>query len=144
MSAHNTRVSLLVVTLVMMHLGVPRATQDAPPTTSGEEAHTILDIDTIAGASTTDSQLVGREVAVADVEVAEVLNHGFWVVAKDGKQRVFVVPAEGSLIRVRRGEFVSLHGEVRLAVTRPDAHAGHIARLPNTAYIYAYTVRPAW
>jgi hypothetical protein len=106
--------------------------------------HSILAIDTVATASA-DTHLVGREVMADDLEVEEVVGSRFWVSANDGKDRVLIVPAEGSLISVRTGELVNVHGEVRLG--RIDAHRSNArspALTPLAPCVYAYTVRPAW
>jgi hypothetical protein len=102
----------------------------------------IFDISAIATAE--PDSLFGVEVA-AHVRVNEIADHGFWVAAIDGEERIFVVPAEDNLITVRPGEFVTVHGEIRL---RPSPlvgqqSPGQIFR-PVIPYVYAYIVRPAW
>lgn len=75
----------------------------------------------------------------------QVANDGFWVSEAQGLSQVFVVPAEGSLIKVRPGEVVSLHGEVRLGATKRHNNADLNPKSDNaTPDVYAYTVRPAW
>jgi hypothetical protein len=107
------------------------------------ERSAIFDITKIA-TSTIDT-LLEREVVAVPVRVEETRDHGFWVTPVAGEERVFVVPAEGSLIAVRAGELVSVHGEVRLM-----PNAGHEQRTGNPTsglvmpYVYAYTVRTAW
>src|ERR1051325_3910511 len=79
-------------------------------------------------------------LSIREVTVDDVSNEGFWIVA-DGRQcRLYVVPAEGQLIRVRRGEVVSVQGEIRYGVLREPS----TAKPKRQPYLYSYTVRPAW
>ena len=102
----------------------------------------IFDINAIA--TDEPDSLFGVEVA-AHVRVDEIVGRGFWVAAIDGGERIFVVPAEGKLITVRPGEFITLHGEVRLRASRlvGQQSASQLFR-PVLPYVYAYTIRPAW
>jgi hypothetical protein len=103
----------------------------------------IFDISTIATAE--PDSLRGVEVVAVRVRVDEIVDRGFWVTPVDRKERIFIFPAEGSLITVRVGEFVSVHGDVRLARSLMDGHQipGRYFR-SLMPYVYAYTVRPAW
>ena len=103
----------------------------------------IFDIGALA--KTAPESLLGIEVVAADVQVREVVTHGFWVTLMDSEERVFIVPAEGNLITVRAGELISVHGEVR--IMRRPVDPTVIARRAFglfSPYVYAYTVRPAW
>jgi hypothetical protein len=109
----------------------------------------IFDIDTVATAS--PNALLGVEVVAEHVCVSELRGDGFWVTPDQDQEsrRTFVVPAEGRLVKVRVGESVMLHGEVRLTPSlmheRADASLRTSrARSQPTPYVYAYTVRPAW
>ena len=75
-----------------------------------------------------------------DVVVDAVDENGFWLGAKDTDCRLYVVPAEGALIRVRRGEVVSVQGEIRFGALQ-EASGARPRRQP---YLYSYIVRPAW
>jgi len=103
----------------------------------------IFDISAIA--TDEPDSLLGVEVVAAHVRVSEIVDRGFWASAGDGEERVFVVPAEGNLITVRPGEFVTVHGDVRLRPGPLDGQqsSGRTFR-PLIPYVYAYTVRPAW
>jgi hypothetical protein len=80
--------------------------------------------------------LRGRHLSAYGARVAEVASDGFWVVDETSHCRVFVVPAEGSLITVSVGQHVDVQGEFR--AWRSDDERRHAA-----AFLYAYTVRPA-
>lgn len=103
----------------------------------------IFDINAIA--TDEPDSLLGVEVVAAHVKVSEIVDRGFWVAAIDGDERIFVVPAEGNLITVRPGEFVTVHGDVRLRPTPLDGQQSPSRTFgPLIPYVYAYTVRPAW
>jgi hypothetical protein len=111
------------------------------------EGSSIVDIGTVATA--VPDSLLGAEVVAQDVCVRELTNHGFWVTRDQDDARVFVHPAEGSLITVRVGESVTVHGEVRRTTTPMERPlADRLTSAPAIAraipYVYAYTVRPAW
>jgi len=79
-------------------------------------------------------------LSVKDVVVDDVDERGFWISANDSTCRLFVRPAEGDRIHVRRGEIVSVQGEIRYAVEH-GASNGSPRQWP---YLYSYIVRPAW
>jgi hypothetical protein len=117
-----------------------------PPWPVSLEGPAIFDIGVIATAA--PDSLLGAEVVAEHVCVREVTGHGFWVTPVHDDAHAFVHPAEGPLIKVRVGESVTIHGEVRLT-TNPmeqrtaDQWPGHAISRPMP-YVYAYTVRPAW
>lgn len=140
MPIRNTRRCFLAAALALLACTVPGAAQDSPRI---EQRYPLLDLDSAILASD-DAQLAGREVVATHVEVMALKGEGFWAVATAGNELVFVVPAESSLITVRAGEFVNLHGEVRLSATRGQRDASLNPRTPRlTPYVYAYTVRPS-
>lgn len=100
--------------------------------------------DLAAIATEKPDSLLGVEVVAAHVRVDAIVGRGFWASAADGEERVFVVPAEGNLITVRPGEFVTVHGEVRLRASPlvGQQHPGTFGSV--IPYVYAYTIRPAW
>lgn len=112
------------------------------------EKHPIFDISSV-GTVAPDS-LLGIEVVADDVRVSEVTEDGFWVTPRQGEERTFIVAAEGSLIQVRVGELIRVHGEVRLTSNLADRHVADRQAIENRTsfnvvpYVYAYTVRPAW
>jgi hypothetical protein len=111
-------------------------------TTSASADSSRVWITDLAGLQQITSQTAPRRIRLSlrDVAVDEVSNEGFWIVA-DGKQcRLYVVPAEGQRIRVRRGEIVSVQGEIRYGSLRETPSAKPRQQL----YLYSYIVRPAW
>ena len=102
----------------------------------------IFDIAAIA--TEKPDSLLGAEVVAARVRVNEIVGRGFWASAVDGDERVLVVPAEGNLITVRPGEFVSVHGEVRLRASPLVGQQSPGTFRSAIPYVYAYTIRPAW
>jgi hypothetical protein len=79
-------------------------------------------------------------LSIKDVVVDDVSDDGFWVGSAGSECRLYVVPAEGELIRVRRGETVSMQGEIRYRTLR-QLPSG---KPTNQPYLYSYIVRPAW
>jgi hypothetical protein len=106
---------------------------------------TLAIFDLAAIATDEPDSLLGVEVVAAHLRVDEIGDRGFWATAADGEERVFIVPAEGTLITVRPGEFVTVHGEVRLR-PRPLGGQQSPSRTFRSVipYVYAYTIRPAW
>lgn len=88
-------------------------------------------------ALTSPNELRGRRLSVRDLVVDSIDAHGFWILVGRPQCRMFVVPAEGSLIRVAPGEVVDLQGEFRHA-TQADLHD-----TSTPVFIYAYVVRKA-
>ena len=112
------------------------------PLSSSVERGAIFDISTIAASDS--HSLLDREVVAEQVRVNETADRGFWVTPVGGADRIFIVPAEGSLIAVHAGELVSLHGEVRLMRNAIDRGTSRGRTSDVVApYVYAYTVRPA-
>jgi hypothetical protein len=147
MLASLLRVSALMTVIATVGAGyAAHSSDDGPPFSI--EGPAIFDISAVA-TSTPDS-LRGVEVVAEDVCVSELTDRGFWVRPDQAGARVFVRAAEGRLIRVRVGELVTVHGEVRLATRRIyDGPAGgrttdYRAISRTMPYVYAYTVRPAW
>jgi hypothetical protein len=137
----KTPISLLFVITVAAACSATAFAQGALAVTVERSA--IFDISKIA-TSAIDTVLE-REVVAVPVRVEETRDHGFWVTPLAGEERIFVVPAEGSLIAVRTGELVSLHGEVRLMPNAGDQRrTGNATSGWVMPYVYAYTVRPAW
>jgi hypothetical protein len=152
MSISNVRLWILVVVVVAStNPGAAQGAQsehrdtqsDVLSAPEAEKRYPMFQIDGLVGASH-DASLIGREIAVQNVRVQSVGNHGFWVGTERGLGLVFVVPAEGSLIAVRAGEVVSLHGEVRSGASKRHQTGVDPKRGSLTPYVYAYTVRPAW
>jgi hypothetical protein len=116
MPIRKTRRCFLAAALILLAPTVLGAAQDS----SIEQRYPLLDLDS-AMLTSDDAQPVGR-----------------------GQEPVFVVPSEGARITVRPGDFVNLHGEIRLSATRRQRDASLNLPTPRlTPYVYAYTVRPA-
>lgn len=107
------------------------------------EGPAIFDISAVVNAA--PESLLGVEVVAANVQVREIGDDGFWVTPIGSEEGVFTVPAEGTLITVRTGELISVHGEVRL-MRSPLNRSVFPRRIHHwlVPYVYAYTVRPAW
>lgn len=151
---HNTRLWILVAVVMSTDAFLSAATGDWQQRGSADEPASaispdesripIFSIERIA-VLPPDVELAGREVSADHVEVTNVDRHGFWVSTANGKTEVLVVPAEGSLITIRPGESVDIHGEVRFVRIRPHRpRPGNADSAEMTPYVYAYTVRPAW
>jgi hypothetical protein len=152
-ATHSIRLWALVAVVMMTTVIVGTATRKSRQSGSADESATdissnasrtpIFSIDAIA-VSPPDLELAGREVSADGIEVTKTDRDGFWVSANSGKREVLVIPAEGSLITVRPGESVDIHGDVRLMRMTKASDS----RTPEPAdirpYVYAYTVRPAW
>jgi hypothetical protein len=152
MPIRKTRRCYLAAALILLAPAVLGAAQDssriADSEVTGYTAIPSIEQDPLdldwAMLTSDDAQLAGREVVATHVLVMALTGEGFWAAATAGKEPVFVVPAEGALITVRPGEFVNLHGEIRLSATRRQRDASLNLPTPRlTPYVYAYTVRPA-
>ena len=103
---------------------------------SGEPTRWITSLDSVLALSA--EQVPGQRISVRDVRVSQVDSTGFWIVVDSGECRLFIFPAEGSLIHVEAGELIYVKGEFR-------HHARGQRRIgpaPDT-YVYAYIVRKA-
>jgi hypothetical protein len=139
MPIRKTRRCFLAAVLILLAPTALGAAQDS----SIEQRYPLLDLDS-AMLTSDDAHLAGREVVATHVRVIALTGEGFWAVATAGREPVFVVPAEGTLITVRPGEFLNLHGEIRLSAKRRQRDASLNLPTPKlTPYVYAYTVRPA-
>ena len=137
MPIRKTRRCFLAAALTLLAPTALGATQGS------SQRYPLLDLDS-AMLTSDDGQLAGREVVATHVLVLALTGEGFWAAATAGKEPLFVVPAEGALITVSPGEFVNLHGEIRLSATRRRRHVSLNRPTPRlTPYVYAYTVRPA-
>ena len=71
---------------------------------SGEPTRWITHLDLALAPSA--EQVPGQRISVRDVRVAQVDPTGFWIAVDSAECRLFIVPAEGSLIYVEAGELV--------------------------------------
>ena len=110
----------------------------AAPRMTPIQSEWITDLTTVPTIGTRD-RTARLRVSVRDVRVDGVGDGGFWIIANEGGCRLFVIPAERDLIRVHRGELVSLQGEIRVAAVATSDNKSSPQR-----YLYSYTVRPAW
>jgi hypothetical protein len=143
----SLRAAVIVAALVLPglpfvrpHQAQSRTPPSANQTSSGAHAF-VFEIDEL---STTLSR-VGRRVMLWDVTVEEITSTGFWVSSPSSMTQAFVRAAEGSWITLRRGQSVSIRGEVRpmpVSLHRSLNIGDHDKR--HQLYVYAYTVRPAW
>jgi hypothetical protein len=92
--------------------------------------------------ATSDVRFVAREVAFRDVLIERVGQYGFWISAPGALDQVFVVPAEGSLIRPRAGDLVSVHGELRPMNDHLRGMLNPRYAWDEQVYVRAFTVRP--
>ena len=93
----------------------------------------ITNLDAVAGMS--DDEIPTHRLSIRDAVVDAVAAGGFWLAAGHSGCRWFVVPAEGSLIRVTAGESIDLQGEFRRATTGQRLDDG------VNVFVYAYIVR---
>jgi hypothetical protein len=117
---------LLSIVLSASCVSLAESAQEHSGAAPGER-HAIFDIGTVPTGD--PDSLLGREVVAVDVRVEEVLEGGFWVTPTDGEPRTFVVPAEGSLITVRAGEVVSLHGGYAATDRERQTRFSHAVRV---------------
>ncbi len=140
-------IEVLLVGMAASMARSPQITQDSSPacTVSDEQpcdshpaapTRWITDLDSTFALS--GKQSLGQRISVRDVRVSQVNRSGFWIAGRNVQWRLFIVPAEGSLIHVEAGDVVSLQGEFR----RQTRTRGLIASVPD-AYVYAYIVRKA-
>src|SRR5688500_4303683 len=117
--------------------GTPPSTDQASPAADPF----VFEIDELP----TTPTRISRRVMLWDVTVEEITSTGFWVSSPSSMTQVFVRAAEGSLITMRRGDSVTIRGEVRpMPVTlHRSLHIDDNDRR-DQLYVYAYTVRPAW
>jgi hypothetical protein len=149
---YTSRFLVLVAVVMSTNAFVGATTSDPRRSHSGDESaaaspadesrYPIFSIDTIA-LLPPDLEFAGREVSADEIDVTRVDRDGFWVSATGGKREVFVIPAEGSLISVRRGEAIDIHGEVRFVRIKPNHSRTGNSESDLRPYVYAYTVRPA-
>jgi len=143
----SIRAALIVAALVLPGLPFvrPHQAQSGTPASADQTspaAHAfIFEIDELP----TTPTRISKRVMLWDVTVEEITSTGFWVSSPSSMTEVFVRAAEGSLITMRRGDSVSIRGEVRpMPVTlHRSLHIGDNDRR-DQLYVYAYTVRPAW
>ena len=134
-----------VLLAAMVSVAAPQGTQDSRPACAVDDergdsrpegpTRWITNLETVFALPAPQAQ--GQRISVRSVRVSQVDPTGFWITGSN-QCRLFIVPAEGSLIHVEPGELISLQGELRL---HSRLHAS-LAPSPG-AYVYAYIVRKA-
>ena len=132
-----------VLLAAMVNVAAPQGTQDSRPACAvgderddsrpNEPTRWITNLEAVFALPVPQAQ--GQRISVRNARVSQVDPTGFWITGSN-HCRLFIVPAEGSLIHVEPGEVINLQGELRL---RSRAHATFAPSLG--AYVYAYIVR---
>jgi hypothetical protein len=137
----SSRYAVVVATLLVPPCPASSAQTSPPALVAAPSAPdaVIFDVEQVP----TEATGVPAQVMLWDVTVEEVTATGFWVSSRSPGAQVFVRPAEGRLITTRRGESISIRGEVRSSAAASDDGMGRRGRR-DRVYVYAYTVRPAW
>jgi hypothetical protein len=100
----------------------------------------VTELSTISMSS--HDRVVGREVSLRDARIDRVGPSGFWIATSDARHRVFVIPAEGTLIAPRAGDVVSVQGEIRQMSARLRGMLRLESERDEHVYVRAFTVRP--
>ena len=116
-----------VLLAAMVSVAAPQGTQDSRPACAVDDergdsrpeqaTRWITNIEAVFALPAPQAQ--GLRISVRNVRVSQVDPTGFWITGSN-HCRLFIVPAEGSLIHVEPGELINLQGELRL---RSRAHA---------------------